>query len=253
MPLDTLQVVRGHLTGDAPLDTAVSRAILQQVTSGELNETLQVGTPHHVVAFGKHDRLSPGFTDAVAIARSHGYDASIRIAGGRAVTFSPSILRFAWTVPSDDPAKTMHARFATLSAAVVCALLSFDVESEVGEVPNEYCAGKYSVRVLGNRKVMGVGQRLSRTAAQVGGMIVISDADEINEVLVPVYRTLAVEMDPAVTGSIADVARVTAIDVAEALVAEIAEGRPTRDMGIGDATFTLARQLRPDHEPPQLA
>lgn len=253
MPTIPLTVYRDHLTGDAPLDTAVSRAVLTGVTEGELGETLEVGTPHRVVAFGKHDTLTEGFARAVAIARDHGYDPTVRIAGGRAVVFSPTIVRFAWTVPAVDAAATMHARFQTLADAVVGALAALGVDAVVGEVPGEYCAGQYSVHVLGSRKVMGVGQRLTRSAAQVGGMIVVSDLDDINTVLVPVYGALGVSMDPTATGSVADVANTSVEAVMDAFVDQIAARRAVT-IGSPDAhTLSLARDLRSDHIPLRLA
>ncbi|HSJ71711.1 MAG TPA: lipoate--protein ligase family protein [Acidimicrobiia bacterium] len=248
----TLDVLREHHTGDGPLDTAVSRAILHRVNEGELGETLEVGAPHHIAAFGKHDTLTAGFDTAVTIAEGHGYDPTIRIAGGRAVVFSPTIVRFAWTIPSEDPARTMHERFRVLANGVVSALASLGITSAIGEIPNEYCAGEYSVSVLGARKVMGVGQRLSRSAAQIGGMIVVADPDDINTVLVPIYDALGVRIDPSATGSLADVASVTVDDVLDALTAALARGRATR-MAVPDpSTLDLARHLRPDHDPAHL-
>lgn len=229
------------------MDTAVSRAILQRVTNGEIQEVLQLGTPHRVVAFGKHDTLSAGFGDAASIALEHGYDPTIRIAGGRAVTFSPSIIRFAWTRPVAEPARTMHARFQILANAVVRALAIFDVAATIGEVPNEYCAGQYSAHVLGRRKVMGVGQRLTRTASQVGGMIVVSNADEVNEVLVPIYQALGVGMDPAATGSVADVRPVNPSELSDALASEIAQDRPIELVTLDETTLELGRSLEPHH------
>lgn len=242
-----IHVIRGGLTDDAPLNTAVSRAILARVGSGELPETLEVGTPHRTIAFGKHDSLSKGFGDAAGIATRHGYDTTIRIAGGRAVAFSPEIVRFAWTLPVENPAASMHARFAELAAAVVSSLGDLGVEASVGEVPGEYCAGDYSVHVLGARKVMGVGQRLSRTAAQVGGMIVMSDPDAINEVLVPVYRALGVTMDPAATGAVADVAELSADSVMDALALALAAGRPIVHASVDTETRRLADGFREQH------
>jgi octanoyl-[GcvH]:protein N-octanoyltransferase len=249
----TLILLRNQLTGDGPLDTATSRAILQRVTNGDQPETLEVGTPHRVAAFGKHDTLTGGFRDAVRIAASHGYDPTIRIAGGRAVVFAPTIVRFAWTMPAPDAAATMHRRFAQLADAVVRTLARFGIASGVGEVPDEYCAGQYSVNVLGTRKVMGVGQRLTRSAAQVGGMIVVSDPDMVNAVLVPVYDALGVPMDPAATGALSDVSDVSTDDVMDVLAAEIADGRPTLPGTPDEETRTLAASLRPDHQPPGFA
>jgi lipoate-protein ligase A len=248
-----LSVVRGALTGDAALDTAVSRAILLAVTEGTMGETLQVGTPHRVVAFGKHDTLAAGFGDALTIARDHGYDATVRIAGGRAVVFSPTIVRFAWTIPAEAPATSMHERFRRLANAVVGALSHLGVASTIGELPDEYCAGEYSVHVLGARKVMGVGQRLSRSAAQVGGMIVVSDPDDINGVLVPVYRALGVPLDPAATGSLADVADVDVETVTDAFVAELADGRGVSEGSIHPSVMERAMTLRSDHVPDRFA
>ncbi|MGI9665574.1 MAG: lipoyl protein ligase domain-containing protein [Acidimicrobiia bacterium] len=244
-----LFVVRDQLSGDAALDTATSRAILQRATNGELPEILQIGFPHRVMAFGKHDTLSNGFERAVELAVSHGYEPTVRIAGGRAVVFSPTILRFAWTMATDEPAKKMRARFSMLSDAVVASLAALGVAGEIGEVPNEYCAGEYSVHVLGSRKVMGVGQRLSRSAAQIGGMIVVSDPDDINEVLVPVYAALGVPMDPNATGSVADVTQVSPDDLADSLIASIAAGRSIMPTIIDGETLDLAGTLRAKHVP----
>lgn len=252
-PSATLHVIRNQLSGDAPLDTAVSRAILRQVSDGDLPATLQVGMPHRVVAFGKHDTLSKGFGNAVAVAKEHGYDPTVRIAGGRAVVFSPTIIRFAWTVPEPQPAQTMRSRFESLAGAVVRCLARFKVRGTIGEVPNEYCAGEYSVHIRGHRKVMGVGQRLTQSAAQVGGMIVVSDPDTINGVLVPIYKALGVPIDPTATGSIADERNVPIDDVARAFVAEVAQGRTTVDVDVSTATLDMATSLRSDHVPAELA
>ena len=253
MSAPELHVVSGHLTGDAALDTAVSRAILLRVGEGALPETLQVGTPHRVVAFGKHDTLTDGFDDAVAIAVDHGYDPTIRIAGGRAVVFSPTVIRFTWTQQVSDPAKSMHARFRILSGAVVDALGSLGLEGTIGEIPNEYCAGEFSVHIR-RRKVMGVGQRLTRSAAQVGGMIVVAGSEAINEVLSPVYRALSVPMDPTATGAVAEFDG--SIDVqamTDAFVVALGGNRARVAAGIDDETRTLAASLHQDHIPSALA
>ena len=246
---DDLHLIRGGLTGDAPLDTAISRAILLGVDEGQLPETLQIGTPHPVVAFGKHDTLTDGFEEAVAIARDQGYDPTVRIAGGRAVVFGPTIVRFAWTLSSDDPAGTMRDRYAQLAEAVVHTLAVFDVRGRIGEVPNEYCAGEFSVSIRGHRKVMGVGQRLTRRAAQVGGMIVVSDPDDINRVLVPMYQSMGVPIDPSATGSIADERQLEPMDVGDGLAGQLADERPIVNTTIDSETAARAEALRPNHVP----
>ena len=249
---DPLHVISGELTGDAALDTAISRAILLRVDSGELPATLQVGMPHRVVAFGKHDVVTPGFTKAVDVAREQGFDTTVRIAGGRAVVFHPGTVRFAWTVPVEAPADTMHARFASLAQAVVTTLAAFDVAAEVGELPNEYCAGSYSVHLKNGAKVMGVGQRLTRHAAQVGGMIVVNDPSTINAVLGPIYGYLGIEFDPDMTGALSDVRRLGPDSVAAVLAESLApDGNPVPS-SVDAITLDLGSSMRREHVPQHL-
>lgn len=247
-----LHVITGGLTGDAALDTATSRAILQRVDGHELPATLQVGLPHRVVAFGKHDSLSPRFRAAVDLAVNDGYDPTVRIAGGRAVVFHRGTVRFAWTVPEAEPATTMHVRFATLADAVVRTLRKLDIDAQVGELPLEYCAGSYSVHLTAGGKVMGVGQRLARSAAQVAGMIVVNDPVSINAVLEPIYRELDVAFDTRQTGALSDIATVDPGAVASGLAEQLGAGDGHIASLIDPTTRGLAASLRPDHVPQHL-
>lgn len=249
MTKDHLRIIRTGLTGSASLDTAVSRAILERVSLGELSETLQLGLPHKVVAFGKHDALTQGFDDAVSIAVEHGFDPTIRLAGGRAVVFHPRVVRFAWTVPATDPVVAMHERFRSVGGHVVTALSTFNVGATLGELPREYCPGSFSVHLDGGGKIMGSGQRLSRKAAQVSGMVVVDDSATINEVLVPIYRILGLDMDPLMTGAVTDVAAVRPETVVEAMALQFADGRETLQCEVETTTMALARTYQPDHDP----
>ena len=71
-------------------------------------------------------------------------------------------------------------------------------------MPGEYCPGSWSVNVGGRVKVMGVGQRLVRGAAHVGGVVVVDDGESIRDVLIPVYRALHLDWDPRTSGALAD-------------------------------------------------
>lgn len=144
-------------------------------------------------------------------------------------------------------------RFQTLAEAVVQTLQSFGVGSAIGELPDEYCAGQYSVHLTGGGKVMGVAQRLSRNAAQVAGMIVVNDSQSINKVLVPVYDLLDIPIDPTVTGSVADVANIEPETIAEEFATTIANGRTSISVGLDERTTARALELRADHVPAVLA
>jgi lipoate-protein ligase A len=248
-----LQLINGHLVGTAHLNTAVSRSILQRVSAREIPAALQIGRPHRTVAFGKHDALTDGFEQAVSIAVAHGFDPTIRIAGGRAVAFHPQTIRFAWTVPSSDPVAGMHERFSTVANRVVAMLESFGVVAVIGQVAGEYCPGSYSVHVEGTGKVMGVGQRLARNAAQVAGVIVVQGASLVNEVLVPIYAALGLDMDPSLTGAIQDVAEVDIEDVGTRFAEQFANDGTSQCSEIDSDTMALARSFQTDHDPRILA
>jgi lipoate-protein ligase A len=142
----------------------------------------------------------------------------------------------------------MYGGFEALSSMVVATLGRFGIHAQVGEVPGEYCPGSYSVHIAG-RKVMGVGQRLMRKAAHVGGVLVVSDSDSINDVLVPVYDRLGLSFDPTTTGSIADAIPLDANDVATAFIEQIAQGRTVVEGTVPDSVRAQAAGHRPDHDP----
>jgi len=249
---NSLAVITQGLSEDGPLDTATSKCLLDAVGRAEIGETLEVATPHRVLAFGKHDTTASGFVAAVASARERGFEPTVRIAGGRAAVFHEQTVRFGWTMPVADPAATMHERFAILAKAVVGTLAEFGIAGTIGEVPGEYCPGKYSVHVSG-RKVMGVGQRLTKSAAYVGGVVVLDRADAINDVLIPVYSHLDIPFDPATTGALSDVRTVAVDDFCRALSIMIADGKMIETATVSHAVRTAALTLRADHDPSILA
>jgi lipoate-protein ligase A len=207
----------GHTTRPAH-DTAVSHAALQRVGRGELGEVVRLHETADLVAFGPVDRAGPGFAAAVAAAHAHGFGSIVRLAGGRAAVFHRRTLAFAWIVPAAEPRADVRERFVTLADVVAEALVDLGVDARIGEVPGEWCPGEWSVSAGGRRKIMGVGQRLVRGAAHVGGVIVVGDAGRVRDVLVPVYDALGVPWDPETVGSIEDeVGPVSVAEVADAV------------------------------------
>jgi lipoate-protein ligase A len=185
-------------------DTAVTRALLDRVASGDEPETLRLHRPAAAVAFGPHDRIAPGYHRAIAAARAGGFDAIERLAGGRAAVFHEHTIAFAWTIPDAEAAARIQARFEEISTIVRDALRRLGIDARVGEVRGEYCPGRWSVNARGATKLMGVGQRLVRGAAHVGGVIVVDGSQPIRDVLVPVYEALDLDWEPATVGSVAD-------------------------------------------------
>jgi len=208
--------------GRPAFDTAYSRALLDLVAAGAAPETFRLYQPDDVLAFSSVDAASAGFAEAVAAARAVGFASVLRLAGGRAAVFHRETLAFAWTIPAPESRDGIHARFEQISAVVAAALRRLGVDARIGEVPGEYCPGAYSVNARGVRKLMGVGQRVIRGAAHVGGVIVVRDSNRVRAVLQPVYAAMRVTWDPSTTGSVEDErGDATRDEVAAALLAEL--------------------------------
>jgi lipoate-protein ligase A len=138
-----------------------------------------------------------------------------------------------------------------LSGWIVAALRRLGLDARLGELAGEYCPGEFSVNLAGRVKVMGVGQRVIRGGAHVGGVVTIADTDRLRDVLVPIYEALELELRPETAGGIADLAPgLTAEDV----VAALAEVLASEGISLAPSTFDLqieaeAETLRAFHTP----
>ena len=109
--------------------------------------------------------------------------------------------------------------FEAEASLVTEALRGLGVDARIGEVPGEYCPGRWSVNEGGRMKLTGTGQRVIHGGAHVGTVVVVEDAASIRTVLTPVYAALGLDWDPATVGAVADeVPGVTVAEVADALV-----------------------------------
>lgn len=230
------------------LDTAISAATLTAVASGDLPDVVRIHTPARVVAFGRQDTHSPGFGRAVAACELEGFTPVIRLAGGRAAVFHEGTLAFSWQTRTDQPKMGIADRFEFIASVLVNALQSLGLTAAVGEIPGEYCPGRYSVH-MSRKKVSGVGQRLISGAAHVGGVLVVSDPASINRVLSPVYGAMELAWDPNVTGAVGSFAEVTPADVSAALVAQFGDRIDLTAMPLPPDLIDVAASLVPNHQP----
>lgn len=246
-----LRLLTASYRDDPAFDTAVSRALLERVAAGELPDTLRLARPGAMVAFGKQDAVAAAYPVAAAAACEQGFEAVLRLAGGRAAVFHERTVLFALTVAEADPRAEIHVRFRTIAAVVERALRRLGVDARVGEVPGEYCPGDYSVNARGRRKLMGVGQRLVAGGAHVGGVVVVDEAERVRDVLVPVYEALGLDWNPATAGSVAEEAPGVGIhDVLDALRHEVAGAYALEEAELDERTLELASALAPEHRGP---
>ncbi len=254
---DTLLLLGGSWPDEPGLDTALSKLILERVSSGDLPATMRLYVPGREVAFGKRDTVTPQYDAAVAAAAEAGFTAVERLAGGRAAVFTEHTIAFSLAMPADDPRASVYDRFEFISGLIVDAFRRLGVSSGIGEIPGEYCPGEYSVHHDRRLKLMGVGQRLARHAAHIGGVIAVDRTDLLLQALIPVYRALEIEWRPATTGCLNDVQQgVGNDDVIAALKAELGEHfsvtRDRIDRELVDAARELVPQYVPQADTPNL-
>jgi len=250
MPARSASVFLTGFDDTTGMDTGVSHALLEQVAAGVLGETFRISIPGRVVAFGKRDAVSAGFDRAVGIVREHGYAPIVRLPGGRAAVFHEQTISFSWTSPVDDRVTGAAERFSAVAALIVRALDLLGVPSAVGEVPGEYCPGAFSINHEDRIKLAGIGQRVVRGAAHTGGVLVVGGSSRIAGVLVPVYETLGLTMDPSTIGAVEDVAPgVDTPAVAAAMLTAVSEVADIVVTEPPPSTLERARSLARFHVP----
>ncbi len=192
---------------DAQTELAGARALLDEVAAGRAPATLRVYRPiGPTVAFGRVDTLRSGYADALAAARSGGFDTAVRVCGGRAVAYDPTCLVLDHVAPDEGSPldSRTQERFWSFASLYAEALAGLGVDARVGPVPDEYCPGPYSVNAGRRVKLVGTAQRVARGGWLFSAVLIVSGAVKLRRVLGPVYIAIGMPFDPATVGSVGD-------------------------------------------------
>jgi octanoyl-[GcvH]:protein N-octanoyltransferase len=227
------------------LEVAVAHALVERVNEGVVSSLVRIYRPAPTVAFGRLDRLRPGFPEAVAAARSHGFEPVLRAPGGHAVGYHEGCLGIDELVGEADPIAGMHDRFAASGDLMARALRSLGVDARVGPVPREFCPGEFTVNARGAVKLVGTAQRVLRHASLLAASVAVSGADRLRAVLVDVYEALELDMDPATVGAVGDEIDGVGLDDVERAV--LAAYGSLDAAPLDEATRSLASQLEAWH------
>ncbi|MFN0282396.1 MAG: lipoyl protein ligase domain-containing protein [Kineosporiaceae bacterium] len=202
--------------GMAPLDdVALGPALLTRAQADpDGAPVLRLAWPRPTLAFSRLDTLAPGWPDALAAARAHGFEPVVRQRGGRAAAYHEGCLLLDLVSPDRDPRSGIRARYVAGAAVLAGALADLGLDARVGAVPGEYCPGDFSVSSGGRVKLAGTAQRVVRGAWLLSSMLVVRGADRLRAVLGDVHHALALDWDPASVGAVEGVLR---LDVAGAV------------------------------------
>jgi len=217
-----MRLLRGR-AADPETDFERTRRMADRVAE-DREPALRVWRPHRQVAFGRRDANSDGYDRARAGARDRGYTVIERAVGGRAVAYSGSTVSFSLAVPTEDPRGTIDDRYEWAKAALKRALDDCGITAREGEPDAAFCPGSHSLQA--NGKIAGLAQRVRRSMAVVGGIVVVRDHEAIAEVLAPAYEALDIPFDPDSVGSVARAGGTDDPDqVIAALERSLADGR----------------------------
>ena len=200
--------------------------------------------------FSSLDVRRPGYARAVELAEQAGFGSVIRLAGGRAAAFLEESMAFAWATRDPDARSHIRARFERLTGFVVGALRRLGLDARVGEIPGEYCPGEFSVNIAGRVKVMGVGQRVIRGGAHIGGVLTVGHSALHRATLLGVYDALELEFRPETAGGVGDFEAGITVEVVVESMRQVfeAEGVALCPEGFDGATLEVAKALVPMHQ-----
>ena len=146
--------------------------------------------PEPTVALSRRESLLPGFAAALTAAASFGFTPVIRPTGGRAVAMDQSCL----VIDVVERVPRLHegnrVAYQEVAGALASGLRSIGVDAIVGEVPDEFCPGEFSINARRETKIVGISQRVIPGARLVSAMVAIGDPGILPEVLSEVNREL---------------------------------------------------------------
>jgi octanoyl-[GcvH]:protein N-octanoyltransferase len=227
---------------DPEIGFGLQQAVLEEVAAGERGPTALIWTSSRYVGATRQETRLPGFTAATEAAGELGFPVLVRNSGGGAVAANRGSLSFSLTFPVEDLRHGLYERYAEGLELIASALRRVGVEAERGEVEGEFCPGAYSVRSggPGGVKHAGLAQRVTRRAARLEALLLVSEAEEIRTVLKRFYGLLGLPFRPESVGDLpVDVATVI-----RALSQEV-RGRYSASEGrVGEKVLERAREIR---------
>ncbi|MGB3633074.1 MAG: hypothetical protein WA982_03450 [Rubrobacteraceae bacterium] len=229
------------------------RIVFEQVASGARPRTISVTASARHVGVTRKDTLRSGFDEAVRASNEEGYPVMVRGSGGGATAADEGTFGFSIVRPAGDGEirRDIRGRYDEAADLVLGAFSRLGVESEVGEVRDEFCPGDHSVRVGGwekGMKIVGIAQRITRRATSVGGIVLVHGEEELAKVLEKVYRAMKL---PFRTGSVGSLHRagvhVGVEEVVEAFAAEAMVRYGAKRTLVDAETLETARQTGEQH------
>ena len=239
--LSTVEIVAAEYLEKPEDGFGLQQVVLEEVASGERGPTALIWTSSRYVGVTRPETRLPGFEKAVRAAEELDFPVLIRNSGGGAVAANEGSISFSLTFPVEDLRHGLFERYLEGVELVAAALRRIGVDAESGAVDGEFCPGAHSVRSGGPRGVKhaGLAQRVTRRAARLEALILVSETGELVPVLEKFYGALGLPFRTESVGDLpADVPQVMA-----ALSAEVRERYGGEERPPGESLLEKARSL----------
>lgn len=227
----------------------LQQAILEEIATGARGPTTLLWSSSRYIGATRPETRLEGFPEARRLAEEAGFPVLVRNSGGGAVAANEGAISFSVTFPVEDMRHGLYERYEEGADLIVEAMEAVGTQAEAGEVEGEFCPGAYSVRVGGPKgfKVAGLAQRVTRRAARMEALILVSRTAELRHVLARFYGALGLPFRP---DSVADLPETDVPDVMEALASTVAEHYAGAHRGeIAEETMKRARSMRERWKP----
>jgi lipoate-protein ligase A len=200
-PYGQLKLITGPNFLDPHEDNSIAPRLLKYSAEKFAGSYARIYRPQRTVAFTSRDISTPGYSEAVKRAEELGFTAVKRSPGGRAVAYHEESVVFDLLSHDPDPHRFINERFEAIGNIFVETFARLGIDTHLGELPREFCPGKYSV-VTNRIKLVGTAQRIIQGAWMIGACVIIRNTEPVREVLDHVYRAMNVDMDPGTVGSL---------------------------------------------------
>ena len=221
----------------------LQQALLEEVAAGSRDSAALLWTSSRYVGATYPETRLSGFGEAARLAEESGFPVLVRNSGGGAVAANEGSISFSLTFPVEDLRRGLYDRYTEGVEIVVATLDKHGIVAEAGEVEGEFCPGAYSVRSGGysGTKIAGLAQRVTRRAARVEALILVTQTAELRAVLELFYGALGLPFRPE---SIADLPKVNVPRVMRTLADTVRERYRATEAEVDEKTMQRARSLR---------
>lgn len=196
--LSTVEILIAQSLAHPEDGFGLQQVVLEEVAAEARGPTALLWTSSRYIGATHPETRLPAFDEAALLAEEAGFPVLIRNSGGGAVAANEGSISFSLTLPIKDLRHGLYERYTDGADIVASTLGKLGVEAEPGEVEGEFCPGAYSVRAGGYRgtKVAGLAQRVTRWAARVEALVLVTDTAEIRDVLGLFYGALGLPFRP---------------------------------------------------------